>query len=336
MLLLLILLALPLSFALSGLLRKYAVHWSLVDIPNERSSHKSPVPRGGGLAVALVFLALLSLINLYLQDTSSLYLALFGAGSVIALVGFLDDRGHVAVRKRLSTHFIAAIWVLFLLYRPTTGLDSGDLGYWMFALVLCLFLVWLLNLYNFMDGIDAITCSETITVSLSAAVLHWLLFPQDHSWILLILLASSTSGFLLWNFPPARLFLGDAGSAFIGIILGAFSIHAYQLSTPLFLAWLILLGVYIVDASFTLTRRILKGEKFYQAHRTHAYQHAAIQFGSHGRVSLGIALINLFWLFPLATAAALDVINAPLAILTAYLPLIITALHFKAGLRAAQ
>ncbi len=329
----LILLAAPLSYALSGLLRNYADRWGLIDIPNARSSHHKPVPRGGGAAVALVFLALLPLLQLQVPAPLSLYLALYGAGTTIALVGFLDDRGHIPVRKRLIAHFIAALWILFQLYRPTSDFSSGDIGFWLIAILLALFLVWLLNLYNFMDGIDAITGSETLSVGLAGALLSWLLFPQDPSWLLLLLLASCVAGFQLWNLPPARLFMGDAGSAFIGIVLGVLMIHAYHLAQPLFQAWLILLGVYIVDASLTLLRRILAGEKFYQAHRTHAYQHAAIRFASHGRVSLGIALINLLWLFPLATTVVLMLIDGWLAILIAYLPLVATALYFKAGVR---
>jgi Fuc2NAc and GlcNAc transferase len=125
--------------------------------------------------------------------------------------------------------------------------------------------------------------------------------------------------------------MGDAGSAFLGIILGALTIHAYYNSTPLFYAWLILLGVYIVDASVTLSRRILAGEKFYQAHRSHAYQHAAIRFASHGRISIAIALINLLWLFPIALAVAMEQIEGPQGLVISYLPLITAAFHFKAG-----
>ncbi len=329
-LLLTLLPAAPLASLLSGILRRNALRWGLIDVPNERSSHHIPVPRGGGVAVALVFLCLLPLLQWHTAEASSLFPALYGAGALIALVGFLDDRGHIPARKRLIAHFAAAAWILFQLFPPLLAGAPGD---WLLVGGFALFLVWLLNLYNFMDGIDAITGSETLSVCLPAALLSWALLPHDPSWRVLLLLAASVAGFLVWNLPPARLFMGDAGSAFLGIVLGALALHAFRHAGPLFHAWLVLLGVYIVDASVTLARRILAGEKFYQAHRTHAYQHAAIRFASHGRVSLAVALINLLWLFPLATAAALEWLDGPLAIIIGYLPLIVLAFHFQAGVR---
>jgi Fuc2NAc and GlcNAc transferase len=182
-----------------------------------------------------------------------------------------------------------------------------------------------------MDGIDAITGSQTLSVSLPAAYLSWLIIPQDPSWAILVLLASTVAGFLIWNLPPARLFMGDSGSAFLGIVFGCLVINSLHYSLPLFIAWLILLGVYLVDASLTLGRRVLAGEKFYQAHRSHAYQHAATRFNSHGKVSLGIALINLLWLLPIAYIVAIESIPAFYGLCIAFFPLILTALHFDAG-----
>ncbi|MCU7842289.1 MAG: glycosyltransferase family 4 protein [Candidatus Thiodiazotropha sp. (ex Monitilora ramsayi)] len=333
-LLLLCLLATLLSYGLSGLIRNNAVHWGLIDIPNERSSHHTPVPRGGGIAIALVFMLLAPMLQWYWQSSPPLFLAIYGAGSLIAIVGILDDRGHIPAHKRLIIHFVAAFWILYQL-DPTVATMSNidDPLFWAITTGSVLFLVWLLNLYNFMDGIDAISGSETLSVALCAALLSWMLLPDHPTWQLLMLLASSVTGFLIWNLPPARLFMGDAGSAFLGIILGTLAIDAAHHSTQLFTSWLILLGVYLVDATVTLSRRILTGEQFYQAHRTHAYQHAAIRLASHGRVSLGIALINLLWLFPLAAAVALDILSEPLGLLIAYLPLLFLAVHFKAGVR---
>ena len=320
------------TYLLSGLLKRHAVALQLIDIPNERSSHSTPVPRGGGVALALVFLLSLALLYSFTFSHSPLSLSLLIAGGLITVIGFIDDRDHIPVRIRLVAHFSAAFLVVYLIYiHQQKGLLTLSAEDWAVTIMLTLCLVWLLNLYNFMDGIDAITGSETLSVSLSAATLSWLLLPQDPAWLILLLLASCVAGFLAWNLPPARLFMGDAGSAFIGIVLGIMVIHAYQVSIPLFFAWIILLGVYVVDATTTLFRRILSGEKFYQAHRSHAYQHAAIRLSSHGRVSLAIGLINLFWLFPFAAAVALEMISGPLAVALSYLPLILAALYYNAG-----
>lgn len=332
--LLAILSAAPAVYILSDMLRRHAVRLRLIDIPNERSSHAIPVPRGGGIAVAFVFLALLPLLQWPDGGTRPLFMALFGAGILIALVGFSDDRSHIPARKRLVAHFLSAAWIVYFAYTPADTITGPwDPRLWLGVSGIVVFLVWLLNLYNFMDGIDAITGSETLSVTLSAALLSWHQLPEDPSWLILLLLASAVAGFLYWNLPPARLFLGDAGSAFLGIVIGALVIHAQQLSTPLFYAWIVLLGVYFVDATVTLTRRITVGEKFYQAHRTHAYQHAALRFRSHGKVSLAVALINLLWLLPTAGAIVLGLIDGPVAVVIAYLPLIAVAFHFKAGIR---
>lgn len=331
-LLLIILAAAPISYLLSGLVKKHAMTWGLIDIPNQRSSHALPIPRGGGIAMACVFLAMLPIIQLSQDSAYGLFLSLYGAGSTIALLGFLDDRGHIPAHRRLIVHFLAASWVLYHYHALSgTSWNPEDLLSLLTTAGLLLFLVWMLNLYNFMDGIDAITGSETLSISIPAAYLSWLLLPQDPSWIVLILLASSVAGFLVWNLPPARLFMGDSGSAFLGIVLGSLTIHSLHYSLPLFFAWLILFGIYLVDASLTLVRRVLAGEKFYQAHRSHAYQHAAIRYQSHARVSLGIALINLFWLFPIAYFVAIEAIAAIYGLCIAYIPLILTALHFDAG-----
>ena len=321
------------TIALSGIVLRFAFKLGLIDIPNERSSHSIPVPSGGGIAIACVFLALLP--SLPVENIVSLNLtyAIYGSGIMIALLGFMDDRSHIPAYKRLVIHVLAAIWVIYFLFmHSNTPLAAGgDLSWWALALLLIISLVWLLNLYNFMDGIDAITGSETISVSLCASLLTWQTAPSDLSWIILLLLASAVAGFLVWNLPPAKLFMGDSGSAFLGIVLGCLMIYSILISSQLFYAWLILLGVYIVDASVTLIRRILASQKFYEAHRSHAYQHAAKRYHSHGKVSLAVVIINLLWLLPIATSVTLGLLDGPFAIAIAYLPLIGVSLYFKAG-----
>jgi Fuc2NAc and GlcNAc transferase len=138
-------------------------------------------------------------------------------------------------------------------------------------------------------------------------------------------------GFLFWNFPPAKIFMGDAGSGFLGMAIGVISLQAAWASPDLFWAWLILLGVFIVDATVTLLRRLLRGEKIYEAHRSHAYQFASRRYGRHLPVTLAVAAINLFWLFPLAASVVLWSIDGVLALTVAYIPLLLLASKFNAG-----
>ena len=137
-------------------------------------------------------------------------------------------------------------------------------------------------------------------------------------------------GFLFWNFPVAKIFMGDTGSGFLGIVFGVFSIYAGWINPELFWAWIILLGAFIVDASFTLVRRALQGKKIYEAHRSHAYQHAAQIYG-HTRVSLLYGAINLFWLFPVAALVIWGYLDGILGVIIAYLPLVPGVFRFKGG-----
>ncbi|MDD5126464.1 MAG: glycosyl transferase, partial [Methylovulum sp.] len=145
------------------------------------------------------------------------------------------------------------------------------------------------------------------------------------------LLAMAVAGFLCWNFPPAKIFLGDGGSGFLGIVLGIFSLQAAWCSPQFFWSWLILLGVFIVDATWTLLHRLYQGEKVYQAHRSHAYQKAARRYGAHKPVSLAVAMINVFWLLPMALWVGMGGINGLFGMLLSYVPLFILAVIFKAG-----
>jgi Fuc2NAc and GlcNAc transferase len=320
------------AFFLTGCLRFYALKRSLVDIPNARSSHTVPTPRGGGIAIVLSFLAAVLFAAAKGLVGWSISWALVGGGAGIALLGFLDDHGHIAARWRLLGHFAGAAWVLLWL----GGLPPFDvfgvtlqLGWWGHAFA-AIYLVWVLNLYNFMDGIDGIASVEALCVCLSGALLYGLIERPDLV-LLPVLLAAAVAGFLFWNFPPARIFMGDAGSGFLGLMLAALSLQAAWISPNLFWAWVILLGVFIVDATFTLVRRLLRGDKVYEAHRSHAYQYASRLVGRHLPVTLGVGLINVLWLLPVATLVIVGRIDGTMGVLVAYLPLLILAIKFRAG-----
>ena len=341
----LFLIALISAAVLTGLLRRYALATRLIDIPNARSSHNSPTPRGGGLSIVIVFLLGLPVLSGMGVLASEAMWAIFGAGAWVALVGFLDDHGHIPARWRLLAHFIGAAWGLYwlsglpplVLPFPISSLEvhTIDLG-WFGQILGVFYLVWLLNLYNFMDGIDGLASIEAITVSMGGALLYLLGPEVGGQWIAPVLLTMTVAGFLFWNFPPARIFMGDAGSGFLGLVLGLFSIQAAWIAPQFFWSWLILLGVFIVDATWTLLRRFLRGEKIYEAHRSHAYQHASRFYGSHKTVSLIIGLINVGWLTPLALWVGLAGLNALLGLVLAYLPLILLAVYFRAGARELE
>lgn len=325
-------LAVFLSLLLTWLLRRYALAKSLMDIPNARSSHSVPTPRGGGVAIVVTFLALLPLLGWAGWLGWASVIGLLGGGAWVAVVGFLDDHGHIAARWRLLAHFIGAGWLLaWLPALPQLALagynlDLGLVGYGLAALML----VWLLNLYNFVDGIDGIASIEAITVCVGGAVLYALIgIPMLAAAPLL--LAACVGGFLVWNFPPARIFMGDAGSGFLGLVLAGMTLQAAWVTPQLLWGWLILLGVFIVDATFTLLRRLLRGDKVYEAHRSHAYQFASRKYGAHLPVTLAVLAINVLWLLPWACIVALGYVDGLLALLISWLPLVLLAVRFNAG-----
>ena len=320
------------SWGFTLVLRHYALGQSLMDVPNERSSHSVPTPRGGGVAIVIAFALALPLLSyLDIIATHVLY-GLLGAGLIVAVIGFADDHRHIPVRWRLLGHFVAGSWALFWFQglAPLQFFDAPiDLG--LIGNILALFyLVWMLNLYNFMDGIDGLASVEAISVCLSICLIYWLCGISELAWPALVL-ASAVGGFLFWNFPPARIFMGDAGSGFLGFVLAALALQAMWTESKLLWSWLILLGVFIIDATWTLMRRLMRGDKVYQAHRSHAYQFASRRFDSHLKVASAVLAINVGWLLPLAYMVASDQLNGPMGLLIAYTPLIILAYKLRAG-----
>jgi Fuc2NAc and GlcNAc transferase len=314
--------------------RRYALAHSLIDIPNERRSHEIPTPRGGGVSIVLTFLLGLIVLKFAGFLSAFLFWALFGSGALTALVGWGDDCYDLPARLRLPGHFIGAIWALAWLGGlpglPVFGvaINLGIVGH----ILAAIYLVWLLNLYNFMDGINGIAGVEAITVCAGGIVLFVISGAQaEGMWMLPALLAASSAGFLIWNFPKARIFMGDAASGFLGLVLGVISIRAGWIAPELFWGWVILLGAFIVDATVTLLRRALRGEKVYEAHRSHAYQHAAQKYGSHTPVTLAYGAINLFWLLPVAAFVGAGLLDGAAGVVVAYMPLVVGAVWFGAG-----
>lgn len=326
------------SLLLTSLFRRYALARRLLDVPNDRSSHTVPVPRGGGVAIVVTFMGCLFLMWIFGVLATPAAVGISGAGAWVALVGFIDDNSHIHARWRLLAHFLGAVWALALLGGLPTLLVFGlklNLG-WVGHFLSVLYLVWLLNLYNFMDGIDGIASVEAVTVCLGGALVYVLAVPEGAGWLMPVLLLAAVAGFLFWNFPHAKIFMGDAGSGFLGMMLGVFSIYAANAVPSLLWCWVILLGVFIVDATVTLFRRILRGEKFYEAHRSHAYQFASRKYGAHWPVSLAVGLINIFWLLPISIMVAVGWLDGVVGVMISYGLLIWLALRFNAGAAELQ
>ena len=312
--------------------RMVLVRHGVMDLPNSRSSHAVPVPRGGGVAIVVVFLSAVVWILLRHGIPARLAWSLVGGGLAISIVGFLDDRFRLPPWPRLAVQSLAAAWVLWSLgeTQPSQFGNSDFLWSWASRTAEFAGLVWLTNLFNFMDGIDGLAGMEAVCVSIFGGILlshDGLPSYSQLSW----LLAAASLGFLLWNWPPAKIFMGDVGSGFLGFTLGTLALFSSNSSPGLIWPWLILLAAFFVDATVTLLRRMFSRARWYEAHRSHAYQHAAQAWASHTKVTLAVAAINIGWLFPLAWTASRFPQAATAFAAVAVVPLVYITLQFEAG-----
>jgi Fuc2NAc and GlcNAc transferase len=322
-----------LSFVGTAGLRSYALRNNVMDVPNERSSHQTPTPRGGGMAIIASLMLGLLLTIVASSDLWITCLVLLITTAGVAFIGFLDDHGHVNSLGRLAVHFSAAIvmvvWVEGL--PPLTMFGQQiDFG-WTGGVLAVLAIVWMLNLNNFMDGIDGIASVQSISVALGMMACLWVsaeITPLFWWWAVL---AAAVSGFLFWNFPPAKIFMGDAGSGGLGFFVGALLLLSAQLHSLLLWCGLILFGVFIVDSTYTLIVRLLAGHKVYEAHRSHCYQKASRIWQGHKPVTLMVTLVIGGWLLPWALLVASGYVDGALALTASYLPLILVAYKLNAG-----
>ena len=308
--------------------------FSKMDIPNERSSHITPTPRGGGIAFVATSLIgfLLLLLNNALNKTE--IFALCCAGAIVAIAGHLDDRQKISgATVRLVLHTISAVILIVGVGIPSElallghTVNAGIIG----SILGVVYLVWLLNLFNFMDGTDGIAASEAIFVALAGAFLNYHVLADANHSAVAIVLAASTFGFIFYNWSPAKIFMGDVGSGYLGIVIGGLSLIAANQDPELLWVWIILLAVFVSDATVTLLRRLLRKQKPHVAHRSHAYQHLAIKLNSHAKVALLVLAVNIVWLLPIAILVADKQLAETTGVIIAYVPLLIAALAFGAG-----
>lgn len=307
----------------TGLLRSYALRRNILDMPNDRSSHRIPTPRGGGGSFVVATIGgCIVLLFLGRAERAIVDVVAVGGG-LVALVGWLDDRGGLRRRYRFAVHLLAAAWALWCIPCPRSisfGVAGMQWG-WMGCVFFFCALVWMINSYNFMDGIDGLAGWEAVTVCSAGALLFMNETPGPA-----LATAAATAGFLVWNWPKAKIFMGDVGSGFLGYMIGVCWLASAD-STSGFWGWPILLGVFLTDATLTLLLRMYRGENWRDSHRSHAYQVTAQRLG-HVRVTLAVVGINLLWLTPWAalcaarptwTAAAAAIAYAPLAASWAFL-----------------
>ena len=288
------------AFGLSALCVAGVRRWAaerMLDIPNARSSHTRPTPRGGGLGIVIGVLIgawglfLSRILSIQLREIAAISLG----GGIVALIGWLDDIHRLPYRIRLIVQAItSAIIISAVGYYHTIGVPFiGDIHLSLIGIpVALLWIMGLTNAYNFMDGIDGIAGGQALISGSGWAIIGYL-SGETFVGLIGVLLAASSLGFLFHNWPPARIFMGDVGSAFIGFILAVLPIMAGQNNPRFIIAGFLMVWPFIFDTSFTLVRRMIKKENIFEAHRSHIYQRLVIAGFSHRFVTLiymGLAL----------------------------------------------
>ncbi len=316
-----------------------AHRWELMDNPNHRSSHQAPTPSGGGIGLAFagsmvgVYFLVVGLADVYLTTVLAI-------ACVFAVVGLHDDRKPMPARWRLLLQVVLAASLLIVLggLPEMQRFVDAWVGRTLVYALLLLVIVWWINLYNFMDGIDGLAGMQTIfMLVVGVALLVWprpeLLSNPTMVWMLCI--AGATCGFLILNWAPAKIFMGDVGSIYLAFMLLAFGLLSIRnefipVVTGLSM-WAILGATFATDATITLMTRMLTIKRWHEAHRTHLYQRLARRFGSHRPVTLYYLAVNVLWLFPLASFCVQYPRWAVASAVLAYAPLIALAIGLGAG-----
>ena len=264
-------------------LRRHAIF----DRPNERSSHTGLVPRGGGIAVTAVVIVAWAV--LAPPENRFEVFCVLGAALLLAGVSWLDDLHSLTPWSRLLAQLVATLPALYWMSRDGSGLPTL-LPQPVALAAAGLLWIWFINLFNFMDGIDGITGIETAGIGIGIALLAGYAPLSGENPAFAATAAAAAVGFLLWNWHPAKIFLGDVGSVPLGFLLGWLLLKLA--SDGAWAAALILPAYYLADATITLARRGLRGDRIWQAHREHFYQRAVQGGRSHATVSAGVGVCN--------------------------------------------
>jgi len=279
-----------LCWLLTGLAIRYSTRRGLVDRPGARHSHREPTPRGGGVSLVLALLVVTA--GLATHRLPGAWSTCIGPGAVaVALLGWWDDHRSLGAGLRFIVQLAVSLYLIWC------AASSGWMhGAWtsMAALV---FVLWMTNLYNFMDGSNGMAGLQGVS---AGCALAWLFATAGDgpAALLALLLASACAGFLPWNLGRARVFMGDVGSLFLGFAYGAVLVYGVgngELGLPVAL---MVMAVFLADSTLTLASRVIRGERWYNAHRQHLYQRLIAHGWSHSRVAVFYQAVNLLLVWP--------------------------------------
>lgn len=323
------------SITVVKVLIKNAHKLGVIDHPKERSSHTTPTPRGGGMSFLIAFMMTSMLLITFQLINYVEFIPLLICLPIVSLTGWFDDRSSLTARSRLFVQLICALFSLALITKFfALDIQASFLpieSQFILRTLAILFIIWCINLYNFMDGIDGLAGSQAIFIALALAGFSYIEGEYDFMYIHLTL-AASVFGFIIFNWNPAKIFMGDVGSYFLGFYFACMGI-LQDIEGKIQLPTIgILMGPLIVDATYTLFARLLSGHKIFEPHKDHCFQHIVQKGKSHKQVATYYLLASIFWCLPMAILSELN--NTPIRIglwAISYAPLIAVCFYFKAG-----
>ena len=335
MLLILFFSTIVIFLVLTYIIEKTFLKYSLfIDEPKNRSTHLSPTPTAGGLSIIIsFFIYIVALLNVYdLSENVFFYLLI--ALIPIVIIGLTDDFKEINVLTRLFVQFFSASLIIYYFQISNNFFDTNEYSQKSFLIIILSIILsmWLMNLYNFMDGIDGYASAECIFVTFSAGLIAYINDPSSLVYMFLIGLGLSNIGFLFRNWYPAKIFMGDTGSVSIGCILAFFIFYSASQSIISIYTWLILLSIFIADSTYTLVVRIVTKKNITKPHLTHAFHMLAANKNSQLFVVKTMLILNLIWVFPLAILSNIYMEYHILITFLTYSPLIVYLIRIGAGL----
>jgi len=274
--------------------RRFALQYGILDAPNHRTSHVQVTPSGAGIVFISIWLIMLCITYRHNLLSQIYFFELFIPTLMIATVSFFDDYFNLRKRYRLLTHFAAAFIALYFIGPAGMNLGSYYISYSILLLVIYAFyIVWSINLYNFMDGLDGLAATQAIFIFIVSGILL-MVFDAPILSYLSMLLAFSILGFLVWNWPVAKIFMGDVGSTSIGLLVALFSISSQRSTSISFLIYIMLYLPFIYDTTITLLRRVIRCEKWYEPHHQQGIHRLYSHGWSHRKVLLSLIVLDSF------------------------------------------
>jgi Fuc2NAc and GlcNAc transferase len=323
------------SLIITNIIEKNFSRYSLfIDKPNNRSMHSNPVPTAGGIGMLATYILYITALHNIYDVNNNVIFFLFVSLLPIAIVCIIDDFKEINIFVRLLAQFFSALLIIYYFQISDDGNFRNYLNQEFFLIIILSIILsmWLMNLYNFMDGIDGYAVSECIFVSFSSALIIYLNNEDSILSLYLVGLGLSSIGILVRNWHPAKIFMGDTGSVSIGFFFSFFIFYSASESMISIYTWLILLSIFISDSTYTLFVRIVTKKNITQPHLTHAFHLLASNKNSQVFVTKRMIILNIFWVLPMAVLSNFYMNYNVVITFIAYVPMVVYLIKIGAGL----